>query len=240
MPNSNPAPAAMTLDDVRSVSPAFAKYTEALVVNDLWKRPALSARERSIVTVAALIMRNQTIGLLPYVNKALDAGVTPGEISELITHVAFYAGWPHAFAAVAIVKDIFAQRGIGADQLPPVSLELLPVAQALPDETVLAAVVEGLRPNFPGLMDYTEEVLIREVWRRPGLVPRDRALATISALIAGGLTGPLAFYLNRAVLMGITQAQVSEVVTHLAFYAGWPVVFSAIPAIQGVFSAPAA
>ena len=240
MPNSNPAPSAMTLDDVRSVSPAFAKYTETVVVNDLWKRPALSPRERSIVTVAALIMRNQTIGLLPYVNKALDAGVTPGEISELITHLAFYAGWPHAFAAVAVVKDIFAQRGIGVDQLPPASPELLPVAQAVPDQSLLAAAVEGFRPICPGLMDYAKEVLFHEVWRRPGLAPRDRALATLSALIAGGQTGPLGFYLKQSVLMGITQSQVSEVLTHLAFYAGAPVVLSAVPAVQGVFSTTAA
>ena len=150
----------------------------------------------------------------------------------------------HASHAQAVTRARCAaadrKRGIDADQLAPVSTELLPLAQALPDEAVLAAAIEGFRPACPGLMDYTDEVLFHEVWRRPGLAPRDRTLATVSALIAGGLAGPLGFYLNRAVLMGITQSQVSEVLTHLAFYAGWPVVLSAVPTLQGVFSTRAA
>jgi len=237
MPNPNLPNAAMTLDDVRAVSPVFAKYTEATLVNDLWKRPELSARERCIVTVAALIMRNQTIGLLPYINKALDSGVTPGEVSEIMAHLAFYAGWPNTFAAVAIAKDIFAERGIGADQLPPVSPALLPMEQAVPDEATVMSIVNDVRPLCPGLMDYTDEVLYQEVWRRPGLTPRDRNLATISALIAGGHTGALPLYLNRAMAMGITKAQVSETLTHIAFYAGWPTVFSSVSAVSSVFNA---
>jgi len=224
------------MDNLRAVSPVLAKYTEAMIVNDLWHRPGLSTRDRSIITVSALIMRNQTNSMPYYVNKSLDSGVTPGELSEIITHVAFYAGWPNAIATVTVVKDIFAQRGIGADQLPPVSPILLPIEQAVPDEATRAATVNDLRPICPGLMDYTDEVLYQEVWRRPGLAPRDRNLATISALIAGGQTGALAFYLNRAMVIGITRAQVSETLTQVAFYAGWPVVLSAVSTINGVFN----
>ena len=236
MPHPNLPTSSITMDDVRAVSPALAKYTETTVLDNLWTRPELSTRERSIVTVSALVMRNQTISMLHYFNKALDSGVTPGEVSEIITHVAFYAGWPNALAAVAIVKDIFAQRGVGADQLAPVSPELLPIEQAVPDEATRVAIVNDLRPICPGLMDYTDDVLYQEVWRRPGLAPRDRNLVTISALIAGGQTGALGFYLNRALAMGITKAQVSETLTQVAFYAGWPVVMSVMSAINSAFS----
>ena len=118
--------AALTLEEVRTVSPALEKYTESSI-GDLWKRPDLSPRDRSLVTVSALIARNQTIGMLHYFNMALDNGITPGELSETITHLAFYSGWSNAMAAVAIVKDIFAQRGIGIDELPTAWPELLPL-----------------------------------------------------------------------------------------------------------------
>lgn len=101
----------------RTVSPALEKYTESSI-GDLWKRSDLCPRDRSLVTASALIARNQTIRMLHYFNIALDNGVTPGELSETMTHLAFYSGWAKAMAAVAIVKDIFAQRGIGIDELP--------------------------------------------------------------------------------------------------------------------------
>ena len=83
--------------------------------------PDLSPRDRSIVTLAALIARNQTIEMPYHFNLALDNGVKPSEISEIITHLAFYSGWANAMSAVAVAKDVFAKRGIGADQLPPAS-----------------------------------------------------------------------------------------------------------------------
>ena len=128
--NSNPPRSALTLEEIRMVSPALEKYTQSAISDDLWKRPELSARDRDIVTVAALIARNQTIGMLHYFHLALDHGVKPGELSEIITHLAFYSGWPNALAAVAILKDIFGQRGVGPDQLPAASPELLPIDEA--------------------------------------------------------------------------------------------------------------
>src|SRR5436305_11861468 len=113
-------------EEVKMVSPALDRYTQGTVRGDLWKRPGLSARDRSIVTLAALVARNHTAEIPYYLNLALDSGVKPGEVSELITHLAFYSGWGNAMSAVAVAKDVFAQRKIGADQLPPASPDLLP------------------------------------------------------------------------------------------------------------------
>src|SRR5437870_6698261 len=107
--------------EVHMVAPALEKYTHRTLLGDVWKRPGLSARDRSIVTLAALIARNQTIEMAFYLNLALDNGVEPREISEIITHLAFYSGWGNATAAVAVAKDVFTQRKIGSDQLPVVS-----------------------------------------------------------------------------------------------------------------------
>src|SRR5215470_452283 len=108
----------LTSDDVRTVSPALENYFNGALVGDVWKRPDLSPRDRSIVTVAALIARNQAIEMQNHFNLALDNGVKPSELSEIITHLAFYSGWANAMSAVAVAKDIFHQRGIGIDQLP--------------------------------------------------------------------------------------------------------------------------
>jgi 4-carboxymuconolactone decarboxylase len=117
-------------EDIRMVSPALDRYTNSLVEGDLWKRPDLLPRDRSIVTVAALIGRSQTIEMPCHFNLALDNGLKPGELSEIIVHLAFYSGWASAMSAVAIAKDIFARRGIRSDQLPPESGELLPIDEA--------------------------------------------------------------------------------------------------------------
>ena len=225
----------VTPDDVRKVSPALAKYTHDAIENDLWKRPALSSRDRSIVTVAALIARIQTVGMLHYFNRALDSSVTPGELSELITHLAFYSGWSNAFSAVAIVKDIFIQRGIGEDQLAEASPNLLPINEEA--EAQRATTVEQ---NFgavaAGVVQYTTDLLFRDLWLRPGLAPRDRSLVTVSALVASGQVAQIPYHLNRAMDNGLTKEQTPEVLTHLAFYAGWPKAMSAIQVAKEVFA----
>ena len=87
----------------------------------------------------------------------------------------------------------------------------------------------------PGVVQYTTDVLFLDLWLRPDLAPRDRSLVTISSLIASGQVAQLSGHLNRAMDNGLTQAQASEVLTHLAFYVGWPNVFSALPVAKDVF-----
>ena len=87
----------------------------------------------------------------------------------------------------------------------------------------------------PGVVQYTTEVLFRDLWLRPGLAPRDRSLVTVSALIASGQSAQITYHLNRAMDNGLTKPQASESLTQLAFYAGWPNVFTALPVAKAVF-----
>lgn len=231
---SNPDMAMITLSDVRLVSPAFAKYAQDPLLGDLWKRPDLSPRDRSIVTLAALIVRNQTIEMPYYLNLALDNGVKPREVSEIVTHLAFYSGWADAMSAVAVAKKIFAERGIGADQLPAASPALLPLDEAAEAQRA-ARVQESTGAVSPGLVQYSSELLFHDLWLRPELAPRDRSLVTVSALVASGQAAQLPYHLNKAMDNGLTQAQAGEVLAHLAFYAGWPKAFSAVPVFKEVF-----
>lgn len=231
---SNTRPPVLNYDDVRAVSPALENYTKGPVLDGLWKRPELSPRDRSIVTVAALIARIQTIEMPFHFALALDNGVKPTEFSEIITHLAFYSGWANAMSAVDVAKDIYHQRGIGIDQLPPAKDQLMPL-----NEETEAQRATQVSKNFgkvsPGLVQNTTDLLFRDLWLRPALVPRDRSLVTVSALIASGQVAQITYHLKRAMDNGLTQPEASAVLTHIAFYAGWPNAFSALPIVKEVF-----
>jgi 4-carboxymuconolactone decarboxylase len=222
-----------TTEDIRAVAPALEKYAKGVLLSDLWKRPGLSARDRSVVTVAALIARDQTVELPYYLNLALDNNVKPAELSEIITQLAFYTGWANAMDAVAAAKDVFKSRNIGADQLPAISGPELPLDEAAEAQRA-ARVGEQFGKIIPSLVQYTTDVLFRDLWLRPGLAPRDRSLATVSALIATGQVVQITYHLNRAMDNGLTKEEAGEVVGHLAFYAGWPNAFSAAPVVKEV------
>jgi 4-carboxymuconolactone decarboxylase len=89
----------------------------------------------------------------------------------------------------------------------------------------------------PKLVSLTDDVLFGEVWSRPDLSPRDRSLVTITALIAGGNFTQLPYHLNYGKENGLTETEVVEAITHLAFYTGWPKAMSAIMAAKQAFSA---
>jgi 4-carboxymuconolactone decarboxylase len=223
-----------SLSTLRSVAPALEKYTQDRLLGDVWKRPGLSPRDRSLLTLTVLITRNQTIDMHYYLNRALDSGVSPCEISEMLTHLAFYAGWGNATSAASVTECVFVERGVQVDELtrvPPKLLALNEVAEAQ-----RALMVEGMFGAVaPGVLHYTSEVLFRDLWLRPDLTPRDRSLITVSTLVVSGQLAQIPYHLNRAMDNGLLQTEASEMFTQLAFYAGWPNVFSALPVAKEVF-----
>jgi 4-carboxymuconolactone decarboxylase len=213
------------------VSPPLAAYTDNVLFGDNWRRPQLAPRDRSIVTLTTLITNGRAAQLRGHLNRAFDNGVTPVEISEMIAHLAFYSGWPTAISAVPEVKAVFEHRGIGSDATlpgdqPPLALE--PASEQRRRATVDASVGDVV----PGLAGFTNETLFGDLWRRPGLAPRDRSLVTVVSLIANGQAEQMPFHLNRAMDAGMTAEQLAEVVTHAAFYAGCPRAMSAVPVLK--------
>ncbi|GGE02884.1 4-carboxymuconolactone decarboxylase [Aureimonas endophytica] len=221
-------------DVVRETVPPLADYTDEVLFADVWARPGLSPRDRSLITVAALMAGSHTAQMRGHLGRALDNGVTPVELGETITHLAFYAGWPNAMSSVTVAREVFAARGIAADALLTNATAPLAIDQAQ-EQARAASVDANVRPTTPALADYTDRVLFADLWLRPQLAPRDRSLVTVAALIAGGKSGQLPFHLGRAMDAGLTRDQVSEVVTHLAFYTGWPNAMSAVPVVKSVF-----
>jgi 4-carboxymuconolactone decarboxylase len=97
-------------NEVRGVVPKLVELSEKVLYGDVWERSALSKRDRSLVTVAALAALYRSDQLKGHIERALANGVTREEISEVITHMAFYAGWPTAMTAARIAKGVFEEK----------------------------------------------------------------------------------------------------------------------------------
>ena len=96
-----------TRERIGDVAPKLVDLTEKVLFGDIWERPGLSKRDRSVITVTALITMNRTEQLSFHLRRALENGVTKDELVELITHLAFYSGWPTAMSAIRLAKEAF-------------------------------------------------------------------------------------------------------------------------------------
>jgi 4-carboxymuconolactone decarboxylase len=200
--------------DPYPAAPYLSELERTLLFGDIWERPGLSRRDRSLVTVAVTQALYRTEELREYLGRALDNGVTREEISELMTHVTMYAGWPTGSNASRVAIDVYERRGL--DFPPPA------------DPVTLEIDLRGRNPGYPAipyLSALTRSVLFDEsdgVWTRPGLSPRDRSMITIAVGQALYATDQLRGHLGRALNNGLTQEEIQEVITHVTFYAGWP------------------
>ena len=97
---------------LQRVVPKLVEVVDAVVYGDVWERPELSKRDRSMITIAAMIGMRQTDQLRSHMEKALDNGVTAKEISEVLTHLAFYAGFPASMSAAGVAKALLEERGL--------------------------------------------------------------------------------------------------------------------------------
>jgi len=91
-------------------APKLVELTDNVLFGDVWARPELSQRDRSLVTVSALIAMNRPDQLRSHLVRARDNGVTQAALIETITHLAFYAGWPSAITAISVAKEVFEKR----------------------------------------------------------------------------------------------------------------------------------
>ena len=92
------------------IAPKMAELTDNVLLGDIWERPDLSKRDRSLVTVSALIALNRPDQLRSHLALARQNGVTEVELIEAITQLAFYSGWPNAVSAIAVAREVFKQR----------------------------------------------------------------------------------------------------------------------------------
>ena len=105
MAAKHPAPTVREL--IGEFAPKLTELTENVLFGDVWERPGLAKRDRSLITVATLVALNRTEQLPFHLRQALENGLSEDEIVEVITHLAFYSGWPTAMSAILLAKEIF-------------------------------------------------------------------------------------------------------------------------------------
>jgi 4-carboxymuconolactone decarboxylase len=193
-------------------------FTDDVLFGDVWRRPELSPRDRSLVTVSALIATGKPGQLAGHLARALDNGVQPSEASALLAHLAIYCGWPSAVSALDVYEQVYGERKVDTAALSAVGPRLAAPAS---DAARARAVNDELAAVAPKFVELTNDVVFDDLWRRADLTQRDRSLVTIAALAAMGDDDQLDVYLRRGFESGLSRAQITEAFTHLGFYAGW-------------------
>ncbi len=98
------------MDDLKDIAPEFAKLTQEFLFDDMWKRPELSQRDKSLITVTCLVALNRIEQVDIHLKKAFENGLTKEELVAAITHITFYAGWPAAVSGFAHLKKVIDQQ----------------------------------------------------------------------------------------------------------------------------------
>jgi 4-carboxymuconolactone decarboxylase len=147
-------------DEVYDVAPGLGRYTDEVLFGRVWPGDALAPRDRSLIVLSALIAMGQTGPVDSHTRIGLENGLTPAEIGEIATHLAFYAGWPYAIAAVYEIRKVFEEQNVAM----PVDaggalLDLNPEAEAARRRTV----ADQIAPVVPQLAEATDEVLFADL-----------------------------------------------------------------------------
>ncbi len=198
-------------------APLLGELTSTVVYGEIWERPQLSKRDRSLVTIAALqaLYRDQLRG---HINRGLENGLTPEEIQEVIVHVSFYTGWPTGVNASRMAGEVFRDQG-----LPPI-----PSVPTWVESPVSQEYTTGAYAAVPRLGELRNSLLYGDIWERSQLSKRDRSMVTVAALQALYATNQLRGHIARALdENGVTPEELSEIILHLTFYAGWPAAVNA-------------
>jgi len=224
-PQGSPAPSGPIQ---QRIAPGLATLTDEVLFGDVWRRPELSPRDRSIVTITVLIATAKPAQLVGHLGRALTNGVQPTEASGLLAHLAIYSGWPSAVSALEIYEQVYTARKIDTAPLRAVTSRL---SASGSDASRARAVNDELGAIAPKFVQLTNDVVFDDLWRRPDLSLRDRSLVTIAALAAMGDDDQLDLYLRRGLESGLSRAQIVEALTHLGFYAGWPKATKALSAV---------
>ena len=223
-------------------APKFAELNDDVLFGEVWSRTdKLALRDRSLITVTALIASGITDSSLAYhIGEAKKNGVTALEMSEALTHMSFYIGWPKAWAAFRMAKDVYGDDAIAASAAAPKeTAEGDPTKlTAAPTKVVQTAGRAALSEFAPKFAELNDDVLFGEVWSRTDkLALRDRSLITVTALVASGvIDSSLSYHIGEAKKNGVTALEMSEALTHIAFYAGWPKAWAAFRMAKDVYA----
>lgn len=228
-------------DDPESIAEALEAENGALgsfaidfLLGDIWTRPQLNRRDRSLVVLAILGSLHMTESLVPYVRGAVNHGLTSVEIRETFILMSAYAGFPRAFAAMAVANQVLRDLGLAseADRLPPAAR--LSQAERLSRGAEVIAKIAGsnlrdpeqiltqLVGNLGAMHAYGVPYGFGDVWSRPELSRRDRSLVVVSILATLGRSDELKIHIGAAFRHGVNRVELDDLMLTVFGYAGAP------------------
>lgn len=210
------------------LAPGLARLTDEVLFGDVWRRTELSPRDRSLVTISVLIATGKSAQLTGHLGRALDNGLQPSEASGVLAHLAIYSGWPNAVSSLEAYEQVYTARNVDTQALAKPAARTAAVGS---ETSRREGVTDAVAANAPKFAQLTNEVVLDDLWRRGDLSVRDRSLVTIAALAGMGEDDQLEPYVHRGLESGLTRAQITEALTHLGFYAGWPRATKALTAV---------
>ena len=214
-------------DRLGDFAPDFARYNDDILFGEVWSRnDILSLHDRSIVTICALVGSGILDSSLKYhIEGAKRHGVTRDEMVEIVTQLAFYAGWPKAWAVFPMAKEVYGE-------------DAAQVFDNVGEKITQTAGRKNLEDFAPEFAHYNDDILFGEVWSRNKILSlHDRSIVTVSTLVGAGIfTDALKHHLANAKANGVTKAEMVEIITQLGFYAGWPKAWAVFPMAKEVYS----
>lgn len=216
-------------------------------VGDMWSRPELSRRDRSLLIVSALAAQARDEELVVHTEIGLRHGLTRIEIEEILPHIAAYVGFPAAMAASRHIDEGL-RKAEGVERLSPrTGAAAKSDADRDADAAAVRAGLRGYAERDPAVE--LEEMIERlgplgeiahrwafgEIWSRPELSRRDRSIVVISILTALGIDRALTIHVQGGLNHGLTRTEIEEIITHLGLYAGLPRAIDAMVVARSVF-----
>jgi 4-carboxymuconolactone decarboxylase len=226
------------------VAPDLERMLGEALFGTIWHRDALRPRQREMITLSTLIVLAREPQLRQHLGNALNLGLTPEQIVELIIHDTWYGGAPAGLNALALCQAVFAERGITFT--PPRGHDTTETPDHLFERgqqirMQYMGAQPATRPAPPTEAErafnrITGEYYWGATWTRPGLDLPSRCLCTMACLAALGREGPLRSHIRAALHIGFTQEQVIEVFLHMTLYGGIAFARGAIDIANDVFA----
>ncbi|MEZ4282486.1 MAG: carboxymuconolactone decarboxylase family protein [Myxococcota bacterium] len=217
---------------------------------EVWARPGLSRRDRSLAVISFLTALGRETELRAHVGGGLNHGLRPEEVDEIFVQIAAYAGLPFALAGAGIANEIIAQREGGAKRkTPPAPLEAKDPARRRADgldllKTLLGQPELDLRATEAQILDsqgamgeLVMDYAFGDVWTRPALSRRDRSFVVVSVLAALNMVHELEIHLHGALNHGLTRSEIEEMLLTLVVYGGFPRAIDGMRIARAVFDA---
>ncbi|MFZ5913035.1 MAG: carboxymuconolactone decarboxylase family protein [Pseudomonadota bacterium] len=228
----DPEKAAQRLEDSNG---ALGSLVIDFCLGDVWSRPGISRRDRSLIVIAILGALNQLEQLKIHVRGGINHGLTAEEIREVFNHMCGYAGFPRALDAMRVTNEVLAELGFAPKdgKLPPA--EPLSLSErrkrAAPGLAKVSGgqifdnidiTLNGLEKQMGPVGIYAVDFIFGDIWERTQLSKRDRSLIVNSFLGALGRQDELKIHIPGAFRHGLSKEEIQELIVTLAAYAGFP------------------